>query len=45
MKKQKIRKKHTYFDINFLHGKMLMDLPNHREESILYFEKCTKDKR
>ena len=38
------KEKHTYFDINFLHGKMLMDLPNHREESILYFENALKIK-
>ena len=40
----KNREKHTYFDINFLHGKMLMDLPNHREEATLYFMKALKIK-
>ena len=31
------KEKNTYFDINFLHGKILMDLPNHRREAILHF--------
>lgn len=35
--KIKEKEKGTYFDINFLHGKMLMDLPDHREEAILHF--------
>ncbi len=34
-KKQKER--NVYFDINFLHGKVLMELPNHCNESINYF--------
>lgn len=42
--KTKNKEKHTYYDINFLHGKMLMDLPNHREEAILYFIKALKIK-
>ena len=33
----KNKEKHTYYDINFLHGKMLMDLPNHREEATIHF--------
>lgn len=42
--KTKSKEKHTYYDINFLHGKMLMDLPNHREEAILYFINALKIK-
>lgn len=42
--KTKNKEKHTYFDINFLHGKILMNLPNHREESILHFENALKIK-
>lgn len=42
--KIKNKEKHTYFDINFLHGKMLMDLPNHREEAIIYFSNALKIK-
>lgn len=34
---KKRREKHTYFDINFLHGKCLMDLPNYRNEAIARF--------
>lgn len=33
----KNKEEHTYYDINFLHGKMLMDLPNHREEATIHF--------
>ncbi|HOA80657.1 MAG TPA: tetratricopeptide repeat protein [Defluviitaleaceae bacterium] len=35
-KKQKERS--TYYDINFLHGKILMDLPNYRNEAIRRFQ-------
>jgi tetratricopeptide (TPR) repeat protein len=35
---KKKKEKSTYFDINFLHGKMLMGLPNHREEAIKHFQ-------
>lgn len=42
--KTKNKEKHTYFDINFLHGKMLMDLPNHRQEAIIYFSNALKIK-
>lgn len=40
----KNKERHTYYDINFLHGKMLMDLPNHREEAILHFVDALKIK-
>lgn len=36
VKKQKER--NTYFDINFLHGKVLMGLPKHRNEAINRFQ-------
>lgn len=42
--KTKNKEKHTYYDINFLHGKMLMGLPNHREEAILYFKSALRIK-
>ena len=42
--KTKNKEKHTYYDINFLHGKMLMGLPNHREEAILRFKNALKIK-
>ena len=42
--KEKEKEKNTYFDINFLHGKMLMDLPNHREEAILHFRDALRIK-
>lgn len=40
----KNKEKHIYFDINFLHGKILMDLPNHRDEAILHFIDALKIK-
>lgn len=40
--KEKNKERHIYYDINFLHGKILMDLPNHREEATIYFTKALK---
>lgn len=37
---KKQRKRSQYFDINFLHGKVLMELPNHRNEAINCFLKA-----
>lgn len=42
--KTRNKEKHTYFDVNFLHGKMLMDLPNHRKEATIYFIDALKIK-
>jgi tetratricopeptide (TPR) repeat protein len=38
------REQHTYFDINFLHGKMLMELPNNQKEAITLFQKALQIK-
>lgn len=41
-KKQKERS--IYFDVNFLHGKILMGLPNHRNEAINRFQSALEIK-
>lgn len=40
----KEKNRSTYFDINFLHGKILMDLPNKRNEAINYFKSALEIK-
>ena len=35
---KKQRERQTYFNINFLHGKVLMNLPNYRNEAIKLFQ-------
>ena len=35
---KKKKEQSTYFDVNFLHGKVLMDLPNHYLEAIELFQ-------
>lgn len=35
---KKLKESSTYFDVNFLHGKILMDLPRHRSEAITFFQ-------
>lgn len=42
--KTREKEQNIYFDINFLHGKILMDLPNHRIEAIKYFKNALKIK-
>ena len=36
--KKKQKERSTYFDVNFLHGKILMDLPRHYSEAIQLFK-------
>lgn len=35
---KKNKERHIYFEVNFLHGKILMDLPNHRKKAIKRFQ-------
>ena len=37
---KKQRERNTYFDVNFLHGKILMDLPRHYLDAISLFRKA-----
>lgn len=41
---KKNKEKNTYYDINFLHGKMLMNLPKHMEEATVHFKEALKIK-
>lgn len=41
---KKRKERSVYFDINFLHGKILMELPEHRVEAILLFLKALEIK-
>lgn len=34
------KEEHTYFDVNFLHGKIMMDLPDRRTEALPLFHKA-----
>ena len=41
---KKRKERSTYFDVNFLHGKILMELPDHRIEAIQLFLKALEIK-